>query len=262
MRTLDQIREGKFHIKMLNIGSTGTGKTYLAGTFPKTYFLTCEPGGMDTIFTEPKLATNLVGWDDFIPKSAQDTKRAFIELNQKSIEARKLAEEGKVETIVLDNMTYLSENRWLYICTYEEETSPRTGRVDTQSMYGKLSRWLYRFTLMNLLTFPGNVVVNCHEMLESDEALDKKPDKDTPVLASILGGFRDKIGGMFSCVFFLSKVKGNDKRYHYMARTQRGNQRNAKCRFSLPEIIEDVSYDKLIKAINESLNKQPSGGGE
>lgn len=256
MKTLQDLKEGKFHIKMMGIGASGTGKTYLAGTFPKCYFLNTEPGGMDTIITNPKLQKNLVGWDEFIPSSPIDSKRVFQELYKATLDAKELAKEGKIETLVLDNMTFLSENRWIYIDTYEKELSNRTGEVNNQAMYGKLGRWLYQFTLMNLLTFPGNVVVNVHEMLESEEALERKPDKTTPILANILGGFRDKVDGMFSCVFYLAKTQSADKKYHYFVRTARGNQRNAKSRFSgLPELIEDVSYDKIMEVISKSLKE-------
>ena len=96
--------------------------------------------------------------------------------------------------------------------------------------------------------------MTAHEMLESDEALDKKPDKSSPVLPSVLGGFRDKVGGMFSFVLYLIKLKDSSG-YKYMCRTNKGNMRNAKSRILLPEIIEDISYPKLKQVIDQSLKK-------
>jgi len=252
MKTLKDV--GKFSLKMMNVGTSGSGKTYLAGTFPKTYFLNTEPGGMDTIRLNPELRKNLVGWDEFIPENSQDTKRVFNELVLATRNAKELYKQGKVETLVLDNMTFLSENRMLYIETYEKEISARTGNVDTMSMYGKLGRWQYQFVLMCLLTFPGNVVMNVHEQLESDEALKKKPDNTCPILPNILGGFRNKAEGMFSCVFYLQKLV-RDKQYRYFARTNKGNQRNAKNRLGLPEIIEGVSYSKIMEIIDKKMKE-------
>lgn len=255
MKTLESVGN-TFFLKMMAVGGSGAGKTHFAATFPKCYFLSTEPGGMDTIRTNPLLFKNLVGWDEFIPENPTDTKRVFEELAKSTLEAKQMAKDGKVETLVLDNISFLSENRWVYIEQYEKEITLQ-GAVNTQAMYGKLARWLYQFTLMNLLTFPGNVVVTAHEQLESDEALEKKPDKSTPVLANILGGFRDKADGMFSLVVYLAKIRDDvQKKYRYMARTNKGNQRNAKSRIELPEVIEDISYAKLIDAINKNITKK------
>ncbi len=154
---------------------------------------------------------------------------------------------------MLDNMSFLSENRWIYINRYEKQVA-KSGEINTMAMYGALGRWLYQFTLMKLLSCPCNVIVNCHEMLENDETLAKKPDKSSPILANILGGFRDKADGMFSCVFYLTKIKSKGGGYEYWARTNKGNGKNAKNRLNLPETIQNVSYDTIVSAIQGSLN--------
>jgi len=242
----------KLNLKVMVIGGSGVGKTTLASTFPKSYFMVTEPGGEDTWLTVPELKNNVVGFDRFIPTSEEDTKRVFIELDKACINAREMAQKGEIETVVLDNFTYLAENRWIYLNKFEPEISPKTGEIDTRSMYGKLSRYLYNFTLMKLLTIPANLVVNFHEKLESDDVMEKKPNKDTPLVASCLGGFRDDAPGMFSLVLFLDKKKGVDGKYHYMARTNLGNGRQGKSRYpGIPEILENISY----KVISDSVNK-------
>ena len=240
----------------MNVSETGAGKTHLSATFPKCYFLITEPGGEETFLNNPELKKNIVGWDYFIPKSTDDTKRVFEELDKACMKAREMAEKGEIETIVMDNATYLAENRWIYINRWTPQYT-RSGELNSQAMYGDLNRWLYQFVLMKLLSCPCNVIFNCHEMLESDEVLEKKPDKSNPILPSILGGFRDKAGGMFSCVFYLAKksVKGKEGKaeYKFFARTNRGNGKNAKNRYNLPEVIENVSYNTIITAIESSL---------
>lgn len=241
-------------IKLMNIGSTGSGKTFLASTFPKCYFLITEPNGEDTFLNNPALAKNVVKYEHFMPTSPDDTKVVFEHLNKACAEAREMAKKGEVETLVLDNMTYLAENRWAYINTHEPVYTVK-GDIDTRGMYGALGRWLYQFTLMKLLTFPGNVVMSVHEKLESDEALAKKPDKTHPVVPSILGGFRDDAGGMFSCVFYLQCLKDGNK-YRYFARARKGQGRNAKNRYNLPEVIENVSYSTIMEAMEKSIIKE------
>lgn len=249
--------ERKITIKTLVMGATGNGKTYFAGTFPKSLFLMTEPDGEMTFLTLPELRKNVVGFDKFIPESAEDIKAVFERLNLACDEARKMALAGEIETLVLDNFTFLAENRMMYVNKYEQEISPRTGELNKMVMFGKLNRWLYEFTLMKLCSFPGNVVITAHEKLESDEALEKKPDKSNPVVPSILGGFRDDIGGMVSLVLYLGKSKGPDGKYKYSARTNLGMGKQAKSRFpNLPEVVDNISYNTLRLAIEQSLKTE------
>ncbi|MFA5133058.1 MAG: AAA family ATPase [Candidatus Paceibacterota bacterium] len=246
-------------IKALAIGETGSGKTYFASTFPKSYFLMTEPNGEDTFLTMPTLRVNVVGFDRFIPESAKDTKRVFDELKKATLEARQLAKDKQIETVVLDNITYLAEYRWMYINEFEKEVSKSTGEPNTMAMYGKLNRWLNEFVIQDLLTIPANLIVTVHQMLESDEALEKKPDKSNPVMPSILGGFRDTIGGLFSHILYLAKKEAGGK-YQYVARTNLGQGKNAKSRFpNMPPVIENISYatfkDTIVKCLSENINQ-------
>jgi len=248
--------KSKTTIKSIVIAASGGGKTYFGATFPKSYFLITEPNGEDTWLTQPHLRKNVVGFDRFIPSSAKDTKDVFVRLDKACDEARELALKGEIETVVLDNMTYLAENRWAYINEYEAEFG-RSGELNTMAMYGKLGRWLYNFTLMKLTALPCNLVITIHEKLESDEAMDKKPDKSNPIVPSILGGFRNDICGMVSLVLFLSKKPLGKGMYEYYARTNLGSGKNAKSRYAnLPEVITNISYDTINKAIQDSYKVQ------
>jgi hypothetical protein len=241
------------HIKLLSIAQTGGGKTFLAHTFPRIYSMSTEPGGSDTWMYNQKLKGNVVVHKEFLPTSPSDTKRVFEEMQASFIEARKMALEKKIDTLVLDNLTYAMENRWIYINEYQRLTSPKTGELDTRGMYGILGRWGYQWVMMNCTSFPGNVVVTVHEKMESDEAMEKKTTQDYPVVPSILGGFRDDLPGLFSCVFYLTCQKDATGVYHYFARTRPGKGKLAKNRYNLPEIIENVSYDTIAKAMGESI---------
>lgn len=245
----------KFNVRTLVIGDTGSGKTYFASSFPKSYFLITEPSGEDTFMTVPELRKNVIGFDRFIPSNTDDTKRLFADLDKACDNAREMAIKGEIETVVLDNLTYLAENRFVYINKFEPEYSPKTGELDTRSLYGKLSRWLYQFVLMKMLTIPANLVLTCHQKMESDEAMEKKPDKSTPVVPSILGGFRDDIGGMVSLILYLGKKEEGGK-YKYFARTNMGQGKNAKSRYpNLPSVIENISYETIKSNILKSITE-------
>lgn len=246
----------KMFLRCLAIGSTGVGKTYFASTFPRCCFLITEPGGEDTFLTLPSLQKNVLMFDRFIPTNEDDTKRVFIELDKSCAEARDKAQKGEIETVVLDNLTYLAENRWIYINKYEAEYS-KTGELDTRGMYGKLARWLYNFVLMKLLTIPANLVITVHEKMESDDVMDKKPDKTSPIVPSILGGFRDDIGGMVSLVLYLGKINLGQGKYKYVARTNLGGGKQAKSRYpNLPEVVENITYTVLKDTILKSIESK------
>jgi len=256
MITAEEIKSGKSKqtLKILSNGGAGTGKTYLGFTFPKIAYLGTEPNGLDTARANINLLDNLVWADEFIPSVSEDIKLTFDRMEKAIEQAHKDQAEGKVETLFLDNFTYLSENRWIYINKLEPVRSSN-GSLDTRGMYGILSRWLYNFTLTRLLSFKGNVVVSCHEQTEGDEAMENKTDKSMTIAPSILGGFRDKVAGMFSASIYLDKKRISDNKYQYLARCQKGANRDAKNRYNLPEIVENVSYKAIFDSIGKGLTQ-------
>lgn len=255
MITKEEILSGKAKqtLKILSNGGAGTGKTYLGFTFPKIAYIGTEPNGLDTARANLTLLNNLVWADEFIPSTGEDIKDTFGRM-EKAIEmAHKDQAEGKVETMFLDNFTFLAENRWIYINKHEPVRSSN-GSLDTRGMYGALSRWLYNFTLTRLLSFKGNVVVSCHEQTEGEEAMDNKTNKAMTIAPAILGGFRDKVAGMFSASIYLEKKRKGENLYEYWARCQEGNQRPAKNRYNLPEMIKDVSYNSIFASIGKGAS--------
>ena len=199
----------------------------------------------------PGLKQNVVKAVILAPTSEVDTKRTFEELEAAIKEAHLWAKEGKIETLVIDNMTNLTEMRWVYINQYQKQLN-RQGEVDTRSMYGTLNRWARGFVNMSLLSFPGNLVVTCHEQVEEEEKMERLPDRTSPIVPTILGGFRDDISSYFSLDLSLEKKQIGDK-YQFLARSNKGNQRNAKSRYPLPAIIENASYAALVAALSQSL---------
>lgn len=272
MITREQIMSGeaKQYLKVLANGGTGTGKTFFGFTFPKVAYIGTEPNGLDTARSNPRLLENLVWADEFIPKEtlrdekgvvqsvvtpageiiSEPISATFIRMETALAQAHKDYAEGKVETLFLDNFSFLSENRWIYINRYEQ-LKTTSGALDTRGMYGTLSRWLYNFTLTKLLSFKGNVVVSCHEQTEGDEAMEAKVDKSMTIAPAILGGFRDKVAGMFSASIYLEKKRKGENQYEYWARCQKGNQREAKNRYNLPEMVANVSYASILASIGK-----------
>ena len=250
--TKEQILKGesKQTLKILSNGGAGVGKTYLGFTFPKIAYICTEPNGLDTARANPSLIENLVWADEFLPSISEDIKVTFDRLEKAISQAYEDQSKGVIDTLFLDNFTFLAENRWIYINRYELLRTS-SGVTDTRGMYGIISRWLYNFTLTRLLSFKGNVIVSCHIQNEGDEAMENKVDKSITIAPSIIGGFRDKVAGMFSASIYLDKKRLGDNNYKYIARCQKGANVDAKNRYNLPEIVENVSYKSIIDSIGK-----------
>lgn len=263
MITKDQILKGesKQTLKILSNGGAGTGKTFLGFTFPKIAYIGTEPNGLDTARANHALLNNLVWADEFIPSVEEPIKATFDRMEKSIALAHADQAKGEVETLFLDNFTFLAENRWIYINLLEPVRSSN-GSLDTRGMYGSLSRWLYNFTLTRLLSFKGNVVVSCHEQTEGDEAMENKTNKAMTIAPAILGGFRDKVAGMFSASIYLEKKRRGENQYEYWARCQEGNQRPAKNRYNLPEMIKDVSYKSILESIGKGVTPSLTNGAK
>lgn len=260
MRTVEQLESGaiKEYIKCVLVSPPGEGKTHLAATFPKCVFLQTCPGEIDTVLNKPELKQNLVGWEEFI-LNAEETSKAIVDRLHKFLidEIRPGIASGEIETVVVDNLTYLAELFWTKIGEHDRHLyKGKGGLFDTRGAYGGLKDMLLKFFLRELITLKCNVVINAHLMLEDDDTLEKRPDKTVPYNAAVLGGFRDKLPGMLSYVFYLEKseaMMSNGKMgYKYLARTNKSMGKAARTRLELPTIIENVSYDTLLAAITEA----------
>ncbi len=240
--------------KTLANGYTGSGKSHFVITHHKTAWAITEPGTEILLSTHPELAKNVVYHETFLPSPTENVKQVLERLDKFILKAHEDCKTGKVETLALDNLTFYVATYWMYLNMFQP-LKTRTGELDTRSMYGVLSRDVYKFLLVKILSFPGNVIVTCHEQYEGEEAMEKKTDKTTPIVPNILGGMREKIGGMFSASIYLDKKRVGEGKYKYLARCQKGNLREAKNRYGLPEIVEDISYQKMIDTIKQGGSK-------
>ena len=241
------------YLKTLANSYAGGGKSTFVISHPKVAWLLTEPGSEILLDSNPEYAKNIVWWESFIPSPEEDIKLTYDRMDRAILKAFKGCKDGTVDTLGFDNFTYHADNRWIYMNKYEVQRSVKTGNVDTLSMYGALHRYLYKFVLTNLLSFPKNVVVTCHES-SKDEGDDNKKltpvDPTVGIEPQIVTKFREKIDGMFSASIYLEKKRIGANNYQYLARCQKGAGRNAKNRYGLPEIVENISYQAIVNSIN------------
>jgi hypothetical protein len=166
---------------------------------------------MDTVAGKIVLKKNMVGYDSFIPSDSKEIKNVLESLKAELVVVREMVDKGEIETVILDNITYLADT----VFTYYHKVSPvldNRGNVDKWGAFRELDEWLKSF-ILKLLTMPCHVVVTAHEKLESDEAMEKKSNNENPIVPNILGGFRNKIEGMFSYVLYVFFIKPNHFRW-------------------------------------------------
>jgi len=266
MPNKEEFRSKKPTFKIQLNGLFGTGKTHFGLTFPKVFYIGTEPGGLDLLHVAVNnpLLDNLVEYEYFLPSTHEEVRGMFKEPSGKdeggaiykaARRAKELYAKGEVETLFLDNLTYTSEKFWLYINTFQKVISAKTGNVDTQGMYGELARWLFRFISMEIVNFPGNVIVSCHLKRESEEAMEDKIDKSADISPNILGGFRNQSEGMFGASLYLDREITPDGKPKFIAYCQKaramGSTINAKNRYGLPVKVENVSYQTLMESVKQ-----------
>lgn len=258
MPTPEDLKKGtdKVWIKLANIADSGEGKSHFAATFPKCLFLVTGQGEDLTWKLKPELLKNIVRWEYFIPDSPSDTDKTFKKLSEVCLEAKEMARRGEIETVVLDNLTYLARDRWNYIQIHERMAhTSRNGEFDQLRAYGSLAQDLFNFCRYELLNINCNVIMNMHLKVENEEAMARKSDQSSPEVAAVLGGFRNELNGMVDAVIYLVKVPQPDGSYKYMARCNKGKGKNAKSRITLPPVIENISYETIQAEITKSIKQ-------
>jgi hypothetical protein len=262
------------NVKIEVNGQFGSGKTTFALTFPRVYYIGTEPEGLE-ILRAPDgrhLLNNLVEYEQLYidPDSGKDAIKEFVEersglLYKAVARARQMAQAGKVDTLVIDNLTYVSLLFWEYMTRYKaNDYLTDKGLVNKLQMYGGLKSWLFRFIIAEVIPFKGNVVVTCHLKSESEEKMKKKKDASVDLVPNILGGFRDECEGLFAASLYLERKSATKPdaagkpvtTTRYVCYTQQqmalGSKILAKNRYGLPPILENASYATIMAHIKSS----------
>lgn len=201
------------------IGPPGSGKTRCGLSFPKVMAITFDPVGLEIVFdpANEKMRENLVYHVPLNGIPLGDVFHVTEEPSEKSLYgaialAKKLKAEGKIETVLLDGVSYLADLKQEHVANDN----------DTRAMYRQLGGFLSQFflqTFFPLATREGlSVICTMHLQRESRDTVEgvtdpsskaygtSKPliNQNSDLNAQIVGGFRHKISGMPSAVIYLS----------------------------------------------------------
>ena len=253
-------------------GNFGEGKTSIAITFPGLFYIGFRQGGL-SVLKKPgneRFHKNLVHYEELCPKSEAELKDMFTpdgkrgKIYEVANLAKKMAEKGDVQAMVMDDSSDWSNNMVKYIWTFEPKQGS-DGKPDTQSMYGTLGRYQSNFLDQDFLTFRrfGNVIMTTHLMRESEQTIEGTKtragavDKMSNLFPDIVGSLRREMQRKFENVIYLeAKLQGDGKTKKYIGYTEKqvaiGTVIQCKNVLGLSPIIENPSY--------ETLFNQPKGG--
>lgn len=259
--------QAKPKTSLLLCANFGEGKTSVAITFPKFFYIGFRQGGLEVIRQDRNKSAqdNLVRYEEICPKSDEELKEMFSPNNGRihtlCREAREMAEKGEVETLILDDCTDAVENMQKFIWKFDAKKT-ENGAENTQGMFGQLKINLSNWIDRDVLTFRkyGNLVMCTHVMRESEQTLQgtktraKAVDTLSDLYPDIIGSFRREIQRKFENVLYLEHKVQTKKFVAYTSKQVAfGTVVLAKNAIGLPAVIENVCYSTLInnKAVNQ-----------
>lgn len=236
--------ESEAYIKGLLYGRNGTGKTYIAGTFPgPRLFLDIKERGLKSV----------VGAEGDQKKRVVDT----FEMFQMAYWYLKAGNHG-FETVVLDNVTNLQKLILDHVMGKEENWDPtRDKDMPSQREYGYLSQYMQTW-LINYRNLPMNVIFIAQEKSTDDTDLDSSQPVVFPQLTTsvrgIIGGAVDFVGNTFIKMAEVKQESGATVTVpKYCLRLGPSSKYVTKirlpqtCSKSAPAAIANASYAKLKK---------------
>jgi hypothetical protein len=222
-------------LTVLSYGESRAGKTRYAASFPRPLFLAdATEGGWTTI----ESMDENVFWEPDVPpmvwaiETAQDMSKMIMD-------ARPLIAAGKVQTIVLDSITFYGD---LYL---NHLLSLTAAKGDQRQVYS-----LFANHLRDLRERLHGLGVNVVWL-----ALAKAPDADTPTGGPMITGQSgQKLPAACDYVFYhrSAPIPGQPGKIGWEVRTKRygGYQAGGRDEGRLPDPLPDTTYRSLISCLS------------
>lgn len=232
LKSSDQIKVGE-KVDVLAYGGSGTGKTYLAGTFN-------SKGPVVFIDFDNGLKT-VRGWKDISYFTVLETlpvPSAYKNFMKLLPQLEKRVKEGEFKTVCLDSLTTFSE------CTLNSAMY-EAGKLGQNPTFGEWGEQMRRIKAVidRLLVLPCNIVVTAHEQFEKDELSGK-----VWCLPLVTGKMATRISLYFDEVYHLQVESSKDGSAFTML-TRPDRYYTAKSRIGFKDAYIPTSY----KSIEERL---------
>ena len=268
----DAFLKSKPKTSLMLCANFGEGKTTVAISFPKFFYIGFRQGGLE-VLRQPKNEkywNNLVRYEELVPETDEDlvdihqpekgSKDGQIKnrLARLVKEATEMTKKGEVETLILDDSTDWVETKQKYVWKFREKKSDKTGNIDTMSMYGDLKNLVSDDLDRIIMPYRkhGNLVFITHLVRETDQTMQTAAivDKTTNLNPDIVGAFRREIHRKFENVIFMESVVRQGER-KFVGYTQKqaamGTIILAKNVLGLPPVIDNLTYETLMANVNK-----------
>jgi hypothetical protein len=242
--TADTVVIEDHNIKVLGLGTYGTGKSTFAATFPTPGFVFDFDSRIATYrehkgWSYSSYPLTAPGWIKFDSKDFNKVKRA--------------AEKGEIKTVVFDSVTALNDMAMARAMQMNPQTSPEGGPV--WNIHYQIVKNLVEPKLKAVLSLPCNVVILGHWDIRQDP----KTGNIIDAVPMITGNLKVKVPGYFDEVyaFYTEPGKGGERFFfrtisfgHYKARSTLSGKAKL-----LPEKI-DNDYQSLMEHYQNALAKE------
>lgn len=237
-------------IRIMVYGETGVGKTRLAGTFPKPFFINANRGLITLKQIGVKPLELKIGRTDHVYKIVKDVLRKLKEREEPF-------DKLEIETIIFDDLTdladFLMADRLLHPSTPGAKRRDPSFDKPEWDDYGVLRNQLKEICI-TARELDYNMVGISGLKTESGEIGSSQYGKPL-----ILGSFRDHIGYGFDEYYHMT-TEGEAEKMKYVTYTSPhrsfGVTFEAKSRTGLPPKIENMTYDKLKAALEKAKEKK------
>ena len=266
MQTAQEFLKDKQKSSFLICGDFGEGKTSIAVTFPKFFYIGFRPGGLEVLrkSINEKYQANLVAYEEIVPKTDQELKECFELAGRRGLvyravdKAKELASKGEVETLIVDDCSDWSNTLFQYILQFDP-VKTQSGDTDVQRTYGRLYDYQWKWLMQDVMTFRrfGNIIMTFHLMRETAAVLEGTQkvratavDKQSDLFPDILGSLRREAQRKFENVIYVeAKLQGDGRTKKYIGYTEKqvamGTVVKAKNVLGLQPVIENISYETL-----------------
>lgn len=229
--------KGKF---MMVYGLPGCGKTTLGSQFPKSLILGCEQGtnALDNVYVQP-----IQTWGDL--------KKAATQLTRKKDELME-----KFENIIIDTADSAWDLCVKFICS--QNGVQNLGDIEWGKGYDFAKKEFS--TIFRDLTYAGYGLVFISHSTEKTMK-DERGNEYTQINPALPARPYDIINKMVDLIGYIREIEledGTSKRYIFF----RGDKRFfAKSRFKYIEPKVEFSYENVVEAIYNAIDKQAAESG-